>query len=419
MSKVDIVNRGELKRLLINILSLGSLQVVNYILPLLTVPYLVRVLGLEYFGLLSFSSATIAYFVLVTDYGFNLSATRQISINRNDYEKVKQIYGSVMIIKIVLSIFGFLILAIIVLLVNKFSKHWDLYMINYGVVVGQVLTPIWFFQGMERMQYITYLNVFAKGFFTVCIFFLVKEQSDYLLVPFLTGLGFVIAGVWSQLIIRSKFNLKLSFQSKDDIIYQMVEGWDIFFSRMAVSLYTISAIFFLGLFSNNLVVGHYAAADKIIQAVKGLYLPVSQSIYPIIGRKLIDNRGEGILFVKRVTFYVGSFMFIVSFILFYFADPIVFLLLGSQYQDTVIFLKMMSFLPFIISLSNMYGVQTMLNLGYKQIFGRILSIAAVIGVVLSLLLVPRYYGIGSVLTVLLVETFVTVVMFIYLKYKLK
>ena len=417
--KYNLIETEEKKRLASNIFSLGALQGVNYILPLLTVPYLVRVLGPEYFGLLAFATATIAYFMLITDYGFNLSATRQISIHRDDKTKVNEIFSSVMMIKTALMLVSIVLMSLLVFSFEMFSQHWQVYFISFGIVIGQVLFPVWLFQGMERMKYITYLNIGAKTFFTICVFIFVQEQADYLMVPLLTALGFIITGVWSLYLVKKEFAVSFSWQPMQTVKFQLAEGWHVFFSNMAISLYTISTTFILGLFTNNTVVGYFAAADKIVQATKGLYVPVSQAIYPLIGKKIHEDKQVGLAFIKKSTWIVGIGMFVISWALFLLAGPIVHLLLGSQYQQSVLLLQIMAFLPFIIALSNIYGIQTMLNLGYKHAFSRILVMAAIIGLGLSFLLVPIYEDLGAAITLLIVEVFVTVVMYFYLKIKLK
>lgn len=417
--KHKLTDTEEKRRLASNILSLGVLQGANYILPLLTVPYLVRVLGPEYFGKLAFATATITYFMLVTDYGFNLSATRQISIHRYNKDKVNEIFSSVMMIKTALMVVSFGLMSLLVFSFEKFSQNWEVYYITFGMVIGQVLFPVWFFQGMERMKYITYLNLGAKAFFTVCIFIFVKEKADYLLVPLLTAMGFIVAGIWSLYLVKKEFNVRFTWQTVATLKHQLAEGWHVFFSSMAISLYTISTTFILGLFTNNTVVGYFAAADKIVQAVKGLYQPVSQAIYPLISKKIHEDKQAGLAFTHRTTWVLGTGMFVISAALFLLAEPIVSLLLGEKYQQSILLLQVMSFLPFIIALSNIYGIQTMLNLGYKQAFSRILVVAAILGVGLSLILVPLYEGFGSALTMLIVEIFVTALMWIYLKKKFK
>jgi PST family polysaccharide transporter len=167
------------------------------------------------------------------------------------------------------------------------------------------------------------------------------------------------------------------------------------------------------------VVGYFAAADKIVQVVKGLYAPVSQAIYPLIGKKIHEDRQAGLEFISKVTWVVGTAMFMVSLILLLLAEPIVNLLLGEQYQQSILLLQIMAFLPFIIALSNIYGIQTMLNLGYKQAFSRILVAAAGLGVGFSLVLVPIYESLGSVFNVLFIEIFVTSTMWLYLRKKLR
>jgi PST family polysaccharide transporter len=413
-----LIQTEERKKLVSNIFSLGVLQVASYVLPLLTVPYLVRVLGPEFFGLTSFATATIMYFILITEYGFNLTTTQQISIHRNDKSKLSQIFSSVMMIKIVLAILCFIMMTILVFSFKKFSIHWEVYFISYGIVVGQVLFPIWLFQGLEQMKYITFINIGSKIFFTICIFIFVHTKTDYLYVTLLNSLGYLVAGIWSLFLVRRKFKINFIWQNISILKVTLFEGWHIFYSSLAVSIYTISTTFILGVFTNNTVVGYYAGADKIVQAVKGLYQPIATAIYPLISKKMNDDKKEGLFFINSIKNYVGVYMAAISFVLFFFAEPIVHLLLGKQYQQSILILKIMAFLPLIVSMSNIYGIQIMLNLGYKKMFSRIISIAAFLAIFLSMLLVPLYAALGTAITLLIVELFVTFAMYYYVEVKI-
>jgi PST family polysaccharide transporter len=419
-SKVQnfLTKSEEKKKLVGNIFSLGVLQVASYILPLLTVPYLVRVLGPEYFGLTSFATAMIMYFILITEYGFNLTTTQQISINRDNKTKLSQIFSSVMIIKILLMIVCFILMCIIIFSFKKFSKHWEVYFISYGIVIGQVLFPVWLFQGLEQMKYITLINIGSKIFFTICIFIFVHVKSDYIYVPLLNSLGYLVAGIWSLILVRRKFKINFIWQHFSTLKETLLDGWHIFYSSLAVSIYTISTTFILGLFTNNTIVGYYSGADKIVQAVKGLYQPIATAIYPLISKKMNENKKDGLNFIKRITVYIGGYMTAISCLLYFFAESIVHLLLGKQYQQSIIVLKIISFLPLIVAMSNIYGIQIMLNLGYKKMFSRIISIAAFLAITLSLVLVPIYAELGTAITLLIVELFVTVAMYYFVQLKI-
>lgn len=297
----NIANTEEKKRLLSNFFSLSVLQGANYILPLVTVPYLVRVLGAEYYGLLAFASATVAYFQILTDYGFNLTATREISIHREDKAKVTEIFSSVMIIKFILMLLSFLLLTILVFSFEKFRKDALVYFLSFGMVVGQVLFPVWFFQGMEQMKYITYLNLLAKSIFTIAIFIFLKTQHDFYFVPLLNSIGYLITGFCSLYLVKKRFGLNFSFQNIVTIKYYLVDGWHVFISRFYVSLYTTTNLFLLGLFTNNTTLGYYSIADKIVVAIGGLFEPANQTIYPFLAKKYIENFYEFKKAIKKIS----------------------------------------------------------------------------------------------------------------------
>ncbi|HOK35565.1 MAG TPA: flippase [Candidatus Pacearchaeota archaeon] len=405
------------KRLTGNFLSLSILQALNYILPLITLPYLVRVLGPEKYGLISFAQAFIGYFIMITDYGFGLSATREVSIYRDDKEKVSEIFSSVMTVKILLGILSFVVLGLVLLSVPKFGQDWLIYIFTFGMVIGNILFPVWFFQGVEKMKWITILNIVARGIFTVCIFIFVHKESDYLNVAIINSLGSLVAGIISLIVIFKNFKVKFVFPKIESIKHQLKEGWHIFISNIATSLYTTSNTFILGLFTNNTIVGYYSGAEKIIKAVEGLISPISQTIYPYLSKLVSESKEKALVFLQKLTKFIGGTTFLVSLLIFILSPLIVKIILGDQYQQSILPLRILSFIPFIIALSNIFGIQTMLTFNMKSSFLKILSSAAILSLSLSFLLIPFLKQIGVSISWLITEIFVTVSMFFTLKKK--
>jgi len=155
------------KTLVQNFSSLTILQFSNYLFPIITFPYLVRVLGPEKFGLVNFAAAFVAYFNVFTDYGFNLSATKDISINRNNPNKVNEIFSTVLVIKLILSVVSLMVFSLLIFTIPRFSANSEIYFYSFLIVLGAVLFPGWFFQGMEKMKYITVTNVTVKIIWTI------------------------------------------------------------------------------------------------------------------------------------------------------------------------------------------------------------------------------------------------------------
>lgn len=281
---INKINTKETKQLLSNFFSLSVLQIFTYILPLITLPYLVRVLGTDKFGLVMFAQAFIIFFNIFVDFGFNLSATKEISIHRDNERKTTEIFSAVMMIKFILIIVSFLLLSLIISLFNKFSKDWELYYLTFLWVIGQALFPIWYFQGMEKMKYITIVNILSRVIFTLLIFLVIQEPNDYIYVPLVNGFGFIIGAIISLWIIHKNFNQSFAFCSLGTLKYYFHESSQFFWSRISLTLYTSSNAFILGLFTNNTMVGYYSIAEKLYQAMQQIYQPIVQALYPYVAK---------------------------------------------------------------------------------------------------------------------------------------
>ena len=413
----QILENKDYRRILDNILSLFSLQGLNYILPLITFPYLTRVLGPDKFGLVAFALAFIGYFQILTDYGFNMSATREISIHREDEEKVSRIYSSVMTTKALLIGLSFLVMTVMVFSFDKFRTDWLLYYFSFLLVVGNLLLPTWFFQGMEKMRYISILNIGISLIYTTAIFIFIRGSNDYLYVPLISALGTIIIGVYSLRLVKRQFGVSFKRPSRADIQHQLEEGWHVFISTVAISLYTISGTFILGFFASNTVVGYFSVAYRIINIANGLLSPISQSIYPYISSLAVKSREEAISFIKKSTSLIGVLSFLVSLLIFFFAGFILFILAGNQYDQSVPLIRIMAFLPFIIALSNMFGVQTMLTFNYKHAFSRIIMVGSAINIILTLILAPFFTAVGISVAMVVTEIYITLAMYLYLRAK--
>ena len=387
-----------------NFFSLSVLQGANYILPLITLPYLVRVLGVEYFGLLAFATATVMYFQILTDYGFNLTATREISIHRDNKEKVIEIFSSVMTIKIILMFVSFFLLSILVFSFEKFSKDALVYFLTFGTVVGQVLFPVWFFQGMERMKYITYLNILSKVIFTIAIFVFVKEQSDFYLVPLLTSIGFLVAGIWSLYLIKKEFGVGFEVQTIDTIKHHLVEGWDIFVSMVFISMYRSSNIIILGLLTNNTIVGYYSIAEKVVKTLQSLQDVVGNTLFPYLSKKFSITNKSFFDLNKRFFKFIFLIYFSLSLITMFSSEYIIYILMGEFNEIAILNLQIMSFVILVGGFNYYYGILGLVSMNYKKDFSKYIIITGLFNLLFCIVSVYLYPNYGASISMIISES---------------
>jgi len=402
-------------KLLENIFSLSVLQAANYLLPLITIPFLVRVLGPERFGLVAFAQAIGLILMTFTDYGFNLSATREISINKMDKVRINEIFSSVFVIKLLFVCLSLIVLTAIILIFDKLRADWKLYYLFFGVVVGNLFFFLWYFQGIEKMKYVTILNILAKLIFTISVFFLVRRPEHYLIVAALNSLGYILAGALSIYFAFGVFRVKLVKPSLLSLSNELKNGYYVFVSQIASMLYTNSNIVILGILTNNVSVGYYSAGEKIIKAIQYLFNPISLAIFPHISFLAENSRENALKFIRKVLYFFGAIFFIASLIMLIFAKPLVLLLLGAEYLPAIMIVRILAFLPFICCLGNIFGTQIMINFGLAHIFARIVSIAGLLNILAAFIFVPLLKHNGMAAIMLTTETIIMLSMLIVLE----
>lgn len=386
ISLIKKIRRGlkdsGLGRLAENFVSLSVLQIINYILPLVTLPYLVRVLGAEKFGLVMFAVAFIQYFLMLTDYGFNLSATQEISVNREDKAKIDEIFSSVMLIKGVLTLLSFAILAGMIIWISKFRGDWLVYLLTFGTVIGQALFPVWFFQGMERMKYITALNILAKTVFTVLIFVFIRAQSHYVYVPLFNSLGYLVSGVIGVWMAISRFNVKFTLPGFSTIYRYFKFSTQFFLSRVSVSLYSNSNSFIIGLVLGNTMVGYYTAAEKLLIAMRMVYNPLTTALYPYMAKV------KNIRLYKKIFTGATVLNTLISLLVFIISGIVVTILFGDGYEISARLLRIFTLLNFVMVPTILLGYPLLAAMGYPGIVNYSVVVASVIHIILLLALIP-------------------------------
>jgi len=408
----------ENNKLVSNFFSLSVLQVAGLILPLLVFPYLILVLGVEKFGLIIYAQAIMSYFVVFTDYGFNLSATRDISININNKKKIADIFNTVFFTKIILLLFSFIILIFILFIFKSLQSELLLYFSSFFIVIGQSLFPIWFFQGVEKMKFITYLNIIAKIIFTGLIFLLIKEPSDYIYANLFLGLGTIISSIISVYVLYKNYNIKIILPSFKQIESEIKNGFHILLSSFSINIYLNTNIIILSFFVNPLIIAYYSIAEKIMLILRQLLSVFSQVIYPHICKLVQKSHSQLILFYKKIYIPFLIVIILLSILLYLLADMIVLLLTNTNNLDIVNLVKLIAFVPIIVCL-NIPAYQTLLAYDMRKSYSFILSLGSLVSVILNFLLSYYFQAIGTCISIIITEALITLGLYLVLEFKNK
>jgi PST family polysaccharide transporter len=370
-------------------------------------------LGASGWGLVAFAQAFASWVALVGEYGFSLSATREVARHRGSRHKLTQILAGVLGAKVLLAAVSVTVAIAARWSVPIFREHPALLWSGMFWALAQVFSMMWYFQGLERMRLLASLDISAKALATVGVFLLVRRPEDAWRVLALQGCGFCMSSAVSLALVYRQLPFRLPDLSSVWEALRM--GWSMFLFRGSVSLYTTGNAFVLGLFVSPQFVGYYAGAEKISRAFLGLLNPISQTLYPRLSHLAhhAQNRAAHLARISLTVMGVGGAT--IGFFVFLLAPLLVRLILGNGFEPAMAVLRVLSLLVPLVAFGNVFGIQWMLPLGLDRAFNQIILFAGLINLSLALILAPLYTDLGMAWAVVIAETFVAGSMYLLLR----
>jgi len=369
------------------------LQIAGYIFPLITIPYLARVIGVEGFGKIAFAAAVVVWFQTVSDWGFNYTATRDIARNRDNPDKVSEIFSNVLWARIVLMLLSFMLLIISINTIPYFEENQTILLVTFLLVPGHILFPDWFFQAMERMKFITVFNLASKASFTVLVFIFIKEKSDFILQPLFITLGYAVSGLFSMYIVVVRWKVKI-LPPRPTAIYNTIKGsTDVFINNIMPNLYNSFSIVLLGFYGGSVSTGLLDAGSKFISIVQQFITVISRVFFPFLSRRSEKHN----IFVK-----INLSVSIATAITLLCLAPIIIKLFFTQeFYQAIPVLQIMSVSIVFLALSNAYGLNYMIIQGYEKELRNITFLVSIMGFALTFPLIYFYDFIGAAVTITL------------------
>lgn len=405
------INISEYKQVILNFINLAFVQAANLLLPLITIPYVIRTVGFENFGLVAFATSIVNYFSVFINYGFNLTATKAVSQNRNDSHYLNKLFCTVTYSKVLLSFTSILIFLVLSILIVSIKNNFYVYLYLLLSIIFTNLSPDWFFQGIQQLKFLTYLNLSLKIISTILTFFLIKVTSDYYylaIIPFINSFFlFAISHLYIQ--IKHKFRyLRVDLSS---IFKELYQSRFIFLSQVKITFFNNFNTVVLGFLTDNKIVGIFSSADKIIKVFSSIQVPIVTALFPHIAMKIKNSRETVFYELKKIAIYGSVLYGAILMILFILAPWISQIMFGAEVDQIALLIRIMSFIPLFIFINNLFGTQYLLNTGLEKKFLINLMIAALLNVVIIFPLTYYFKAIGTSFSIFITELFVLISMY--------
>ncbi|WP_348810463.1 oligosaccharide flippase family protein [Flavobacterium maritimum] len=395
------IKNDEIKIVVKNFISLSSLNLLSFIFPLILIPFLTNHIGVELYGQYVFSFSIFQYCLILVNFGFDYSATKLISIHRDDKVKVSDILTNITLIRLVFALLVSLVLGLTFFVFPSISSNNLLYLLGFGILWGQAVTPLWLFQGLEKMGYITIINLLTRIISTGLIFLFIEKPLDFYLINLFHSIGFLISGAASLLLIHSYLKIKFSKPSFSKIKIYLEDSWHIFLSTLSMSFYREANIIILGLTTNYVIVGQYAAIEKVIKAMQSLMEPLSKALFPFFGRKL-NSAGIDSGFGKFGKIY-GLLLLLLTIILYIIGPYLLIWYLGKSFMSAIVIFQILLPVIFLGGLNYYLGIIGLINLGMNKYFLKIVFISGIFSVSMCYFLSGFLGSIGAAIAMTLSE----------------
>ena len=355
---ISIIKNNE--KLVKNFSYLSIIKIVTLFLPLFTYPYLLKTLGQSNYGLLIYSQAVVGYFVIFVNFGFSITTTREISQNRDNLSRISEIISATYFAKVLFFVISLLILYLLSIYINDIHQHFSLFLYTLlWLGLFEVFFPIYYFQGVEKMKYITMITLVSRVIFFICIFIFIKSKNDYVLFPIINLAGSLV-GIICSLYILYKDGIRLIKPSFRETIYHIKSSY---IMGLALGSNSLKSNLNLILIKNVLSFNEVAVFDlisKLLNIANTVIDLISQTVFPKLAKE--KNKKFFLKLLKFVT--VISIAMTLLYIAF--GNMAIDLLSNNQIKNAYPVLILMSVMVPIYSIGTMLGRNCLNVYGYDR-----------------------------------------------------
>lgn len=369
------------------------LTTANYIFPLLTFPYVSRILGVTNVGICNFVDSIIHYFILFSMMGIGVIGIREVAKYRNDRQKLDETFSSLFWLNTIMTTIALVILILATCLADKLMTHWQMMVIGSLKLIMNYMLIEWLYKGLEEFRFITVRTIIVKTLYIIGVFLLVRQADDYHIYYLLTVMMIVINAFIN--IIYSRHHVTLLFRNVDVTLY--VKPFFILgIYSLLTSMYLSFNVMYLGFVSGETEVGYYSTASKLYRILIAMFTAFTGVMLPRMSYLLSEGKvDEFKRFLSKSTNILFAFSIPLVFFTIIFAPTIINIIAGKGYEGAVLPMRIMMPLMLVIGYEQILIIQTLMPLKKDKAILRNSIYGASVAIFLNILLVPMLASVGS------------------------
>ena len=383
-------------------------QMTSVLLPVLTIPYVSRVLSADGIGINTVTYANTQYFILLGSLGISIYATKKIATIREKKDKLKKTFWEIFSIQFTGCLLAYVVFA---LTLGQSHKYGVFYMLQGFYILAAAVDISWYFLGIENFKNASLRSFFAKIISVILIFIFVKTRDDlwkYILI----NAGTMFVGQLIMWFYVGKDMLKVKEIGKLKIAIHIMHILALFVPQIATQVYTVLDKTMIDLFKGAVEAGYYDQSQKIVRILLSVVTSLGIVMLPRIANLFSKDDLNEVKKSLRKAFVVISFLSIpITFGLIGISDKFVPILFGNEFLSVIPLTKISPVLVIIIGLGNVFGTQYLLAIGKNKEYTASVCIGALVNFCFNLLLIPRFAAMGAVIATVSAELSIALIQF--------
>ena len=410
MSKIkDLLNTKLFK----NGFWLFILQVFNTVVPLVTLPYITRVLGTENYGIFSIALNWITYFQVIVEYGFGFTGARKVSIQSD--KDIQPLYSRIISARLLLLLLSYLAMNVFSVITQISRERYISMNILFLVIIGISFQLTWLFQGKQDMKFITIVNAVSRLISVLLVFIIVREKNHLFLYCFCYSATFILSAAIGIALANRKYGLKVRLSKLREAFNEIKDGWYLFISQAMSKIISAVGTTVLGAVATESAIGIYSAIYKLPQMMILFFSPVSQALYPHISVKFIESFNSGKGTVKKSAKIVLPVFILGGLLICLFRVIIIRIAFGEEYLEYELVTIPLIIWMLLSVTNNFLGVQFLVASGNQKSYSQAVTIGAIVTVSLNLFLGVLFSVYGVAIAATLGEMSLTIVLIFKVK----